>query len=481
MTVPVKLSKSISPHPQTPVESVFSPAQITELVKAKQADLNQPLEWTQYVGDYIRERTPPSKVNLGNFALTTKFLELLCKLWIQQSVTQLSLSGTEIVLIKKVPNEIMKKHWMGLEKTNMVTEMISATTHLLVLDLTATQMNDKGLWILAKGIKNNKGMHTLILQNNDFTPKWVEHLWQIIEFGKLEKIDVSENNIFNKESMIDFGHCLSNECISLKNLQIKSWSIKQQDISTFYFSLEENKSIETLNLSNNNLKGPDPIEWENLLSDNETIKSLTLSNWNLWSQSVWTIINCLNKNKSVVSLNLKANNLTNQHGYAILMLLNNKKRPQFKYLNLAENMLTTNIGQRIVDVVNSFTAYPCKIKLEDNLIMSDKQDMLKLFSSHNKDHPLFDKLKFQDFMHKREIEYNNLVKEKKDYLEDNNTFDKVSKELATSYTAIDVQKNINNRKAYINELKIAKETQVKWLYSALENPEATRWGHSTVE
>jgi hypothetical protein len=222
------------------------------------------------------------------------------------------------------------KNWLGISGAKAVRDLLrSSKSNTQILGFWGSRLGKVEIKIISEGAKTNKSLISLELQRND----WVKgdklvskSICNIIELGVIQKLDLSYTNFLDRQTMMDLSDWISKDSLKLSHLKLKSCKITELDISPFYFALEENTSLRSLNLSFNNLNGPSTSCWEMVLSENKSLASINLSHWNLSKEALLIIIDALHTNFVVDRLNLWHNNMTDQEGIAFCELLSNEAR-----------------------------------------------------------------------------------------------------------------------------------------------------------
>lgn len=174
----------------------------------------------------------------------------------QHSIVSLNLSSLEGVNRNRLTADGVKK----LEKVLKINE------YLEFLHLAGNSLKNEGVKYILTGLNNNSTLHVLNLANNEITAPGISYFNLILKSSKLFELNLSENAIGN-EGMDIIGDCINNPSLnSLKKLDVSDCKLNFNGAYNFFYNLQNNKKLETLNLSKNNLSSDKFSQLRNYLN-----------------------------------------------------------------------------------------------------------------------------------------------------------------------------------------------------------------------
>ena len=205
---------------------------------------------------------------------TSKSLEIL-----SFSRTQMNKDIFETFFESFKKNESVKTLQLGLcgigdEGTKLLAEAIRENNSLTSVDIQANKIGDEGMLAFFKAIKGNMKMEEIKIGANQFTENSFRVLCEMIS-----------------------GPCALRR-LDLYNIRIASFSL-------FLRSLSENRSIISLNISQNNCVTAE--ELSDCISQNSVLRSLVFSNNSLPKLGGEHFVRALTSNKSLTFLDLSGN------------------------------------------------------------------------------------------------------------------------------------------------------------------------------
>ena len=132
----------------------------------------------------------------------------------------------------------------------------------------------------------------------------------IFEVRTLQKLDLSNNNLSDDGAATISDGLKTNR--TLLELNLSNNSLSDDGAATISDCLKANRTLLELNLSNNNLSDDGAATISDCLKTNRTLLELNLSNNNLSDDGVATISDGLKTNRTLLELNISQNSITDE-------------------------------------------------------------------------------------------------------------------------------------------------------------------------
>ena len=327
-------------------------------------------EGLDYTEDFFSNNTSLLFLNMSNNLLGTKGISYLLQL-IEKNKTLINLDISY--------NGIEKN---GIES---LCDYLKSNTNLKHLLIGGNYICDEGLKILIDFLINNEtNIERLSIENNNFTKevandisnlisqkpniislnlksnnlesKGIETILKNQDF-KLKSINISNNNITSIQrisNLINNIKSLNHLFIDCCNLKKESLRVTSNNLNTSpvgYIKtilLNENSNLISLSLHQCKINDNINLIFEGL-TDNKKIEIINLSRNNLgyYKKQFQSIIPCLNKNKTLKAINLDSNHLDDDCLTIILDAL--KENDTLKAISLNNNNFT-------IDGINNFVS-----------------------------------------------------------------------------------------------------------------------------
>ena len=255
--------------------------------------------------NYIESNNKISFLDLQNNNLTKKSSKYLCKI-----ISSNSPAVTDLIL---------SKNNLGSETIIKIFDSIKINNTLLSLDLSETQIDEKS----------------------------IKHISEIIDKEYLlEKLLLTKNN-------------LKKSCGYIKNLLIKKTNIKylkltyckiENNFNLIFQGLAENKMLQILDLSNNNLSLNQELfeDITNTLKLNNTLIKLKLNEVNIDDTAVDYISKGLKENRALRQLYMKNNYLTKK---SVKMLIKSIENNNFNTISKIELGGNDGINNKLIQEI----------------------------------------------------------------------------------------------------------------------------------
>lgn len=364
------------------------------------------------IGNILKNNTNYAFINLSkNTIKDSGALELFTCLKNSMHIVHLDISSNEItpeggkVLLKMLEtNESLvslniSSH-EGLHRNRLCTEGGEALSLLLeknqiltYLNVSGTSLGPDGLALLLRGLESNLILQSLNLANNAIGSKAIESLAVAMPSTDIKDLNLAGNKIGNEgceflSKMLsgDYdGFCtvakldLSDNEISTKglalllaamriNTQLSSVLLRKNNFfnglsENFLQFLTDNLSMDTLDLSQCNLRCTSLTGIGEGLSRNKALKSLNLAFNKIQDRGVEVICYGLLKNQSLSLLDLTSNEVKNKGALSFAKAL--KSNSTLESLLLKDNSIKDTGGQALCESVR-FNKNICKMSLELN-------------------------------------------------------------------------------------------------------------------
>ena len=131
--------------------------------------------------------------------------------------------------------------------------VLKVNQYLEFLYIGGNSLKNEGLKYILHGLNNNTSLHILDVSNNEITSAGISYFTTVLKVSKLNELDLSENLIGN-EGIEILGNCINSPSLNtLRTLNLNQCKIDFVGAYNFFYNLKNNKKLEVLNLSKNNL------------------------------------------------------------------------------------------------------------------------------------------------------------------------------------------------------------------------------------
>ena len=257
------------------------------------------------------------QLNLSDSQLSPPFfkkiMEALCY---NTSVVYLTLENSDV----------------GTHGAKWLGKMLENNKSINILDLTNTELNNDDVINICKGLKHNKTLSVLVLAQNHFHDAGIQAICDALGTSHLAALDLSYTN-----SLSDIGVGLLIETLN-ENKNLKKLNLSNNNLTNAqavgFIELEINSGLEHLIFSHNNL---DIGYLAEKLLTNHTLIDLDFSHNLIGDYGASNLAKVLEKNFNITSLNLKDTDL---HPHDLEVIEKALKRNfSLKVLNLHGNNL----------------------------------------------------------------------------------------------------------------------------------------------
>ncbi|KAI8373984.1 hypothetical protein EDC96DRAFT_9975 [Choanephora cucurbitarum] len=268
------------------------------------------------------------RLNLSNCRLEDEAIRMiLCSLLVSNTVTDINISRNNFKCKGYKYIALFIKESKTLETINLSYSMIdrkgmqylsqgfqyARSLSKLILDHCQIRPIPEAFEIFSEGIYHSTSIHSLSLRNNQLAPPhgtWISNLIAPNPDSTLHglvELDLSGNNL---GFMIAPLASVLRHNTSLLQLNLANTQISYEGLSVLSNALLENKSLESLDLSDNPLSQQSDegiLALKTTLARNSSLQSLNLSNTQLDSSATITLAEALPENRSLTRLDLSKN------------------------------------------------------------------------------------------------------------------------------------------------------------------------------
>lgn len=313
---------------------------------------------------------------------STKFFESLKD---NQSIVYVNISSLEG----------LHRNRLGVRGAEAVGEFLKKNRVLTHLNIGDTGIGKEGLEYIIQGIAHNKVLISLDITSNGFFHHSLDDFCGALITTNLKELFISGNKIGNKGCEILASKLIGNNDIvcPLNKLNMSMCDISYLGVSKIFESLENNVTVEYLNLDNNplgpfagsaigkcfgfnitlkqvylnncNLKDDSLLKISEGLARSLSIKKLSLCKNSISDTGAMSISEVLSKNTKLQTLDLSSNSIKNKGGISIANSL--RKNSNLESLFLNDNSLKDESGQLLAEI-SRFRNNLLKIELSMNPI-----------------------------------------------------------------------------------------------------------------
>ena len=277
---------------------------------------------------------------------------LLEKLWLGGNHL-----GSSTVVVANVLKDISTLKEINLNgnqnrSKELAAEIASIVTNNKALEsllLSNNNLNDDGVIKIAQSLCKHSKLKVFNLQSNNITEEAAEALVFVITRNSgLEKLYLGNNQLHLGFFKIATG---LQKISSLKVLDLDDNRIPEQLADKLASVIRSNTSLEKLWLSDNHL-GSSTVVVANALKDISTLKEINLNgNQNRSKELAAEIASIVTNNKALESLLLSNNNLNDDGVIKIAQSL--CKHSKLKVFNLQSNNITEEVAEALLSVITS--------------------------------------------------------------------------------------------------------------------------------
>ena len=99
----------------------------------------------------------------------------------------------------------VNRNRVGVQGAKALARTLRVSVYLQILNLASVLLGDRGLKVLVDGVVGNTTLLSLNLRHNELSGDSIEGLCEMISGSCVEKLDLSENRLFDKASMSVFS------------------------------------------------------------------------------------------------------------------------------------------------------------------------------------------------------------------------------------------------------------------------------------
>ena len=123
-----------------------------------------------------------------------------------------------------------------------------------------------------------------------------------------------------------------------------------------YTGFQKNNTLQRLYLDHNNLFNDCLWIIEDVINTNTCLQTLSLASCNIQDEGMLILSDGLKINRYIHSINLKDNSISNTGARAFIKAIS-LRNGEMKYINLANNLIATNVGSQILSEISKFRLY----------------------------------------------------------------------------------------------------------------------------
>ena len=277
---------------------------------------------TTQIGDWLKHvitNNPAMKVLcLDNNNIGTGGLQITEALQSIKFLKMLGLSNNSLPkeIAPKLAATIKSNHYLEsltlssnkLQSSAIVIlKSLSSITTLKVLNMDNNQIGEKGGEALVSVIKNNNGVKELRFSNNNLQRSIIQMSQALLSVSTLESLDLSNNNLPREIGSELAAAIQSNN--SLKQLSLHSNNL-QSSINVILQALSKLSTLELLDLHNSHLTPLAAKGLESVIKNNTELKCLYVNDNNL-GKGLIIILKSLKSISSLKEVNTESNNFMN--------------------------------------------------------------------------------------------------------------------------------------------------------------------------
>ena len=217
-------------------------------------------------------------------------------------------------------------------------------SQILIIDLSENCIGNQGCAAIADLLASDYHLEQLSVKENDIKYKGCKELFSALYSNSyLRILDISLNPI--KYLPIEVSQSLENNA-SLKEINFSECLLKKEAISIIGTLFSKNKTIETVNLSGNNIDDIKAGYISNGLSKNQCLKSVNLSRNKIKNQGAKYLAGVLKINQSIIEINLKENSIKDAGAEEFAETI------RFNTSILRINLESNSVGSKQIDTIN---------------------------------------------------------------------------------------------------------------------------------
>ena len=263
--------------------------------------------------------------------------------------------GSSAVAVIQALKEISPLNWLNLsnnknESNSLAPAMASMVENkfMEVLLLSDCNLNENGIIQMARSLCKISTLRVINLQNNNITEGAADALASIISSNVgLEELYLANNQL--ELGVIKLARAVQNVS-SLRVLDLDSNNMSERVVDELSAAISANKLLERLGLSNNNL-GSSMAAIAKLCVSISTLKQLTILNTNISVKEAHHLKTVIENNVSIESLVLSDNNFRSAGFLNILQALQTVS--SLKYLYAYGINITATISEQFTSVISN--------------------------------------------------------------------------------------------------------------------------------
>ena len=235
-------------------------------------------------------------------------------------------------------------------------ELILHNDTITTLDVSYSELEDSTAINIQLAIKDNRTLEHFMCNNCKFTPLGQYSILYAISYNNtIKSFNVKQADKYTFELFSTLCNIWTRNH-QITNIDISSHVFRRTAFQTFITVLDNNKSINNLNLSNLGLKGFTPLVHiiSRLTSDNLTVLNLNSNRqFFVTHESSELIAQFLSTNTSLKELDISYNNISDNAPYIMKALTTNNNT--LLNLNISVNNITDLSTQSIIDMIKTNT------------------------------------------------------------------------------------------------------------------------------
>ena len=262
--------------------------------------------------------------------------------------THLSLTSLDIS-----SHEGLHRNRLAAVGSAAVYKLLQTNSILYMLNIAGTGIGTEGLDYIINGLKSNNSLGVLNLSNNHLGGRVMDKFAEALSESNLFELNVSWNKIGNEgceflSLLLSGGY---NGYCTLTKLDISGNEITEVGISKLFAAVRVNSQLQHLNLKKNNFSTGLSENFLQFLQENITVEWLNMSHCFINCEGLAGFMTGLSKNTGIKSLMLY-NNLIRDIG-AEFLARGLAKNAVLKHLDLSSNKIKTSGGLALARAVQA--------------------------------------------------------------------------------------------------------------------------------
>ena len=190
-----------------------------------------------------------------------------------------------------------------------LANLLKTNTTITSLDISNNKIGDNGLQELTEVLKTNNTITVLNIRKNKIGDNGAIEIAEVLKTNKtLISLDIGNNNIGDMGGIAIFKALEFN--VSLKTLSF-SYNNFSNNCIKHIKALQQNKTLISLDIGNNNIDSNGAIEIAEVLKINNTLTEINISNNKIGESGTIAIADALKINKTLKKLDISNNKIGN--------------------------------------------------------------------------------------------------------------------------------------------------------------------------